>query len=76
VSGTDDAVVIVDAAVARIRQLTWRHGIEVEVSWLVPADLIDDEVAVAKATIRPLDIGRDKQRYGATIRGGVGVATG
>jgi catechol-2,3-dioxygenase len=50
-------------------------GIEFEVSWLVPADRLDDEVEAAKATIQPLDIGREKQRYGATTRGGVGVST-
>ena len=50
-------------------------GIEFEVSWLVPADLIDTETEAAKATIKPLDIAREKARYGAATRGGVGVST-
>jgi len=50
-------------------------GIEFEVSWLVPAELIDADTEAAKATIKPLDIAREKARYGATTRGGVGVST-
>ena len=50
-------------------------GIEFEVSWLVPADLITDEVLAAKTSIRPLDIATEKRRYGAQTRGGVGVST-
>jgi len=50
-------------------------GIEFEVSWLVPADLIDDEALAAKISIRPLDIAAEKRRYGAQTRGGVGVST-
>jgi catechol-2,3-dioxygenase len=40
-------------------------GIEFEVSWLVPAELIDDEVEKAKATTRPLDLPGEIARYGA-----------
>ena len=50
-------------------------GVEFEVSWLVPAELIDADTEAAKATIKPLDIAREKARYGATRRGGVGVST-
>jgi len=49
-------------------------GIEFEVSWLVPAALLDDEARDARARIGPLDIAREKQRYGARTRGGVGVS--
>jgi len=49
-------------------------GIEFEVSWLVPAALLDDEAVAARSTIRPLDIAREKQRYGAHTQGGVGVS--
>ena len=49
-------------------------GIEFEVSWLVPADLLDDEVVAARSTIKPLDIPREKARYGGTRLGGVGVS--
>ncbi len=50
-------------------------GIEFEVSWLVPAALLDDDAKAGRATIRPLDIPREKQRYGASTRGGVGVSS-
>ncbi len=50
-------------------------GIEFEVSWLVPAALLDDTTRAAAATLRPLDIAREKQRYGAGTRGGVGVSS-
>ncbi|MFF4620221.1 VOC family protein [Nonomuraea jabiensis] len=49
-------------------------GLEFEVSWLVPASLITDEVLAARAGIRPLDLAADKERYGAQTRGGVGVS--
>lgn len=49
-------------------------GIEFEVSWLVPADLITPDAVEASTRVRRLDIEREKQRYGATTRGGVGVS--
>jgi catechol-2,3-dioxygenase len=49
-------------------------GLEFEVSWLVPADLIDDATLAGRSRILPLDIAREKARYGATTRGGVGVS--
>ena len=49
-------------------------GIEFEVSWLVPADLITPEVLEQRSRIGRLDLARDKQRYGAATRGGVGIS--
>src|SRR4051812_20029125 len=49
-------------------------GIEFEVSWLLPADLITPEVQAHGATTRPLDLEREIERYGAQTRGGVGVS--
>ncbi|GII81492.1 glyoxalase [Sphaerisporangium rufum] len=49
-------------------------GIEFEVSWIVPAALLTAETIAGRAAIRPLDITREKERYGATTRGGVGVS--
>ncbi|TKJ27422.1 VOC family protein [Blastococcus sp. CCUG 61487] len=49
-------------------------GIEFEVSWLLPADLITDDVRAQGATTRPLDLAREIERYGAETRGGVGVS--
>jgi catechol-2,3-dioxygenase len=50
-------------------------GIEFEVSWLVPADLIDDEAREGRKRIGPLDIAKEKARYGGQTPGGIGVST-
>jgi len=49
-------------------------GLDFEVSWLVPAALIDEEARAGQATIRPLDLAAEKRRYGGSTRGGVGVS--
>ena len=49
-------------------------GIEFEVSWLLPADLITPEVQAQGATTRPLDLDGEIECYGADTRGGVGVS--
>jgi catechol-2,3-dioxygenase len=49
-------------------------GLEFEVSWLVPADRLDDAAIEARSRLVPLDIEREKQRYGADTRGGVGIS--
>src|SRR5947208_14830044 len=49
-------------------------GIEFEVSWLLPADLITDDVREQTVEIRPLDLEREIERYGAQTLGGVGVS--
>jgi catechol-2,3-dioxygenase len=51
-------------------------GIEFEVSWLLPADLITDEIRAdaKKAMTKPLDLDAEIARYGADTRGGVGVS--
>ena len=49
-------------------------GIEFEVSWLLPADLITPEVRAAARAIAPLDLDREITRYGARTRGGIGVS--
>ncbi|MGI8794566.1 MAG: VOC family protein [Acidimicrobiales bacterium] len=50
-------------------------GIEFEVSWLVPAALLDEATLAGRSTIKPLDLEGDTARYGADTRGGVGVST-
>ncbi|MBV8160052.1 MAG: VOC family protein [Acidimicrobiia bacterium] len=40
-------------------------GIEFEVSWLVPAELIDEELQQARTTVRPLNLPAEIERYGA-----------
>jgi catechol-2,3-dioxygenase len=50
------------------------NGLEFEVSWLVPAELIDEQVRSARTRIEPLDLDREIARFGAQTRGGVGVS--
>jgi len=49
-------------------------GLEFEVVWLIPASLLDASAIEARKRIRPLDLAREKERYGATTRGGVGIS--
>jgi catechol 2,3-dioxygenase-like lactoylglutathione lyase family enzyme len=49
-------------------------GIEFEVAWIIPADRIDDAAREARTRIEPLDITREKARYGADTQGGVGIS--
>jgi catechol-2,3-dioxygenase len=48
-------------------------GLEFEVVWIVPAALLDDE-ARSGQPILPLDIAKEKARFGGTTRGGVGIS--
>jgi len=49
-------------------------GIEFEVVWLVPAALLDDAATEARKRIGSLDLAREKERYGATTPGGIGIS--
>jgi catechol-2,3-dioxygenase len=49
-------------------------GNEFEVAWIVPADLLDDDAVKARSRIGPLDLTREKQRYGAATQGGIGIS--
>ena len=49
-------------------------GIEFEVSWLLPADLITVDVLARKTRIDRLDLAAEKARYGGQTRGGLGVS--
>jgi catechol-2,3-dioxygenase len=51
-------------------------GIEFELSWLVPADRIDDELRAEAAAVmgRHLDLDAEIERYGAETLGGIGVS--
>ena len=51
-------------------------GLEFEVCWLLPADLITDDVlaAVQEQMTRPLDLDAELEQYGAETRGGVGIS--
>ena len=49
-------------------------GLEFEVAWVVPADLLDDEARAGRSAIRPLDLEKAKARYGADTKGGIGIS--
>jgi catechol-2,3-dioxygenase len=51
-------------------------GLEFEVCWLLPADLITDEIRseADELTRRPLDLTAEIARYGADTLGGIGVS--
>lgn len=50
-------------------------GLEFEVCWVVPADRLDDRALAGKeAMVRPLDLAREIDYYGADTPGGIGVS--
>ena len=49
-------------------------GLEFEVVWIIPADLLDDTARTSRSQIGPLDLAKEKERYGAETRGGVGIS--
>lgn len=49
-------------------------GIEFEIAWIVPAVALDDAARAGRARIRPLDLQREKARYGADTPGGIGIS--
>ena len=49
-------------------------GIEFEIAWIVPADLLDDDALAARSRIGRLDMEREKARYGADTKGGIGIS--
>lgn len=50
------------------------NGIEFEVAWVVPADLLDDAALQARSSIGHLDLEREMKRYGEATLGGVGIS--
>jgi catechol 2,3-dioxygenase-like lactoylglutathione lyase family enzyme len=49
-------------------------GLELEIAWIIPADLLTDEARDARTRIGALDIAAEQERYGANTRGGVGIS--
>jgi catechol-2,3-dioxygenase len=49
-------------------------GIEFEIAWVLPKDLLDDDALEARKTIAHLDLAKEKARYGADTQGGVGIS--
>jgi catechol-2,3-dioxygenase len=46
-------------------------GLEFEVAWIIPAELLDDDALEARTRIGRLDLEREKGRYGAETPGGI-----
>jgi len=51
-------------------------GIEFELAWIVPAAALDAAALDGRVGIRPLDLDREKARYGAATPGGIGISRG
>jgi len=49
-------------------------GLEFEVVWLIPAEKLDEDARSARKRIGRLDLAKEKERYGATTRSGVGIS--
>ncbi len=49
-------------------------GLEFEIVWIIPADLVTEEDGEASKRIGPLDLNRERARFGGTTRGGVGIS--
>jgi hypothetical protein len=49
-------------------------GLEFEVVWLVPAHLLDGSQLSDDPRPKPLDLAKEKARYGGQTRGGLGVS--
>jgi catechol 2,3-dioxygenase-like lactoylglutathione lyase family enzyme len=49
-------------------------GLEFEIVWLVPADLVDETALRARKRIGRLDLEQERRRYGGRTRGGVGIS--
>ncbi|WP_433131097.1 VOC family protein [Micromonospora sp. CA-240977] len=49
-------------------------GLEFEIVWLIPADLLDDAALTARKQIGRLDLDAERRRYGGQTRGGVGIS--
>ena len=49
-------------------------GLEFEVSWIVPASLLTEEIVNQRATVRPLHLSAEIDRFGGDTLGGLGVS--
>jgi catechol-2,3-dioxygenase len=49
-------------------------GLEFEIAWIVPAEMIDAEAVEGRKRIGRLDLAAELARYGAETSGGVGIS--
>jgi catechol-2,3-dioxygenase len=50
------------------------NGLEFEIVWIIPADLITESDRDARRRIGPLDLAREKARFGGQTAGGIGIS--
>lgn len=50
------------------------NGLEFEIVWLIPGDLLDDAAIEARKRIGRLDLAKEKARYGADTQSGIGIS--
>lgn len=49
-------------------------GLEFEVSWIVPAHLVDERALRERSTVSRLDLEGEMAYFGADTRGGLGIS--
>jgi catechol-2,3-dioxygenase len=49
-------------------------GLEFEIAWIVPADLLDEATLAGRGSVRALDLPATIDRYGAQTPGGIGIS--
>jgi catechol 2,3-dioxygenase-like lactoylglutathione lyase family enzyme len=49
-------------------------GLEFEIVWLIPAELLDEATIAGRNRIQPLDLDAEIARFGADTHGGIGVS--
>ena len=49
-------------------------GIEFEVSWLVPASLLSQEILDSRESMQPLNLDAEIERFGGQTAGGIGIS--
>ena len=49
-------------------------GLEFEIVWLIPADLLDEAALAGRSGIEPLNLAKEIERFGADTPGGIGVS--
>jgi catechol-2,3-dioxygenase len=49
-------------------------GLEFEIAWIVPADLLDQAAVDGRTRIQPLHLDHEIARYGADTPGGIGIS--
>jgi len=76
-----DALVAADALVGSSDHGTTKSlyaqdpdGLEFEVVWLIPANLLDDAALQSRSRVGRLDLDAEIARYGPDTRGGVGIS--